>query len=268
MTEASIGIFDSGFGGLTVMNAVKTLLPYENIIYFGDTENLPYGNKTANVISQFSIKSADFLLSHGVKLLIIACHTACACAYEQIEKMSPVPVIGLIKPSLSLIKKHAPTGKVALLGTTRTIQSKLYQNLITTTLPKSKISSIACPLFIPLIEEGYADHPIAELVVQECLNPLKKKPIEALLLGCSHFPLLQKIIQKKIDPSTVVIDPSTECARQSQKILQENNLLNTSRTSPKYSFYVSGDPEKFQSLGEKFFSSPIDQAISTKIFSH
>lgn len=263
MTKASIGIFDSGFGGLTVMNAVKNLLPYENIIYFGDTANLPYGNKSAEAISGYCLKHTEFLLSQGIKLLIIACHTACASSYEQIEKISPIPVIGVVEPSLSLIKKHAKTGKIALLGTRRTIHSQVYQNLIAASFPHSEVTSIACPLFVPIVEEGYADHPLAESLVQEYLKPLQKKTIEALLLACTHYPLLQKFIQKEMDPSTILIDPSIECAKQTQAILQEKNLLNKNLTSPNYTFYVSDDPEKFRLFGKNFFPHPMEQVIST-----
>ncbi len=263
MTKASIGIFDSGFGGLTVMNAVKNLLPYENIIYFGDTVNLPYGNKSAEAISGYCLKHTEFLLSQGIKLLIIACHTACASSYEQIEKISPIPVIGVVEPSLSLIKKHAKTGKIALLGTRRTIHSQVYQNLIAASFPHSEVISIACPLFVPIVEEGYADHPLAESLVQEYLKPLQKQSIEALLLACTHYPLLQKFIQKEMDPSTILIDPSTECAKQAQAILQEKNLLNKNLISPNYTFYVSDDPEKFRFFGKNFFPHPMEQVIST-----
>lgn len=264
MKTASIGIFDSGFGGLTVMNAVKNLLPHENIIYFGDTANLPYGNKSAEAISGYCVKNTEFLLSLGIKLLIIACHTACASSYTQIEKISPIPVIGVISPSLDLIKEHAKTGKVALLGTRRTIQSGVYQKLIAASLPHSEVTSIACPLFVPIVEEGYANHPIAESVVQEYLKPLQEKTIEALLLGCTHYPLLQKFIQKGMHPSTILIDPSIECAKQTQKILHSKNLLNENTNEPNYTFYVSDDTEKFQLFGRNFFPHPMKKIISTQ----
>ena len=264
MTKASIGIFDSGFGGLTVMNAVKNLLPYENIIYFGDTANLPYGNKSAEAISGYCIKNTEFLLSLGIKLLIIACHTACASTFEQLEKICPIPVIGVISPSITLIKEHAKTGKIALLGTRRTIHSQVYQNLIASSLPHSEVTSIACPLFVPIVEEGYADHPIAESLVREYLKPLQNKQIEALLLACTHYPLLQKFIQKEIPSSTILIDPSIECARQAQKILLLRNLLNRTLEEPTYTFYVSDDPEKFRLFGKNFFPHPMKQVISTQ----
>ncbi|MBS0627521.1 MAG: glutamate racemase [Verrucomicrobia bacterium] len=264
MKRASIGIFDSGFGGLTVMNAVKNLLPHEDIIYFGDTANLPYGNKSVEAISGYCVKNTEFLLSLGIKLLIMACHTACASSYDLIENMSPIPVVGVINPSLDLIKKHAKTGKVALLGTRRTIQSEVYQKLIASTLPQSEVTSIACPLFVPIVEEGYANHPIAESIVQEYLEPLKEKQIEALLLGCTHYPLLQKFIQKRLHPSTILIDPSIECARQTQEILQSRNLLNENTDEPNYTFYVSDDTEKFQLFGKNFFPHPMKKVISTQ----
>lgn len=265
MTQASIGIFDSGFGGLTVMNAVKNLLPHENIIYFGDTANLPYGNKSEEAISEYCLKNTDFLLSLGIKLLIIACHTVCTSSYKQIAKITSVPVVGMIEPSLSLIKERVKTGKIALLGTNRTIDSQVYQNLIKESLPHSEVTSIPCPLFVPIVEEGYAEHPIAKFIVQEYLKPLQKESIQAILLACTHYPLLKKWIQKEMGPSTMLIDPSMECAIQTQKILADKDLLNTSIAPPSYVFYVSDDPEKFRSLGKRFFPHPMEQVISTQI---
>ncbi len=267
MSRASIGIFDSGFGGLTVMNAVKKLMPYENIIYFGDTANLPYGNKSAEAISGYCVKNTEFLLSLGIKLLIVACHTACASSYETIEKISSIPVVGVMQPSLDLVKRHTKTGKIALLGTRRTIQSCVYQNLITSSIPGAVITSIACPLFVPIVEEGYADHPIAELAVKEYLKPLQKDPVEALLLGCTHYPLLHKFISRELDSSTVLIDPATECAKQAEQILLEKNLLNNVEVSPEYTFYVSDDTEKFRLFGKNFFPYRMERVISTQFAS-
>lgn len=267
MKTASIGIFDSGFGGLTVMNAVKNLLPHENIVYFGDTANLPYGNKSAEAITSYCLKNTEFLLSLGIKLLIIACHTACTASYDKVLQASTIPIVGVIEPSISLIKSHAKTGKIALLGTRRTISSKIYQSLLTSNIPEAEITSISCPLFVPIVEEGYADHPIADTIVEEYLRPLQGKTIEALLLGCTHYPLLQKLIQKQMSSSTVLIDPAIECAKQALSILQEKNLLNEETTPPRYTFYVSDDPEKFRHFGKHFFPYPMEEVISTQVSS-
>ena len=264
MKTASIGIFDSGFGGLTVMNAVKTLLPNENIIYFGDTANLPYGNKSPEAILKYSIENTQFLSALGIKLLIIACHTACTAAYEELRKLSSIPIIGMLEPSIDLLKIHSKTQKFALLGTRQTVTSGVYQERISSAIPNSSLTALSCPLFVPLVEEGYADHPIAEAVAKEYLEPLKRQNIDAVLLGCTHYPLLERIIQKELGPSTILINPGTGCAENAKKLLIEKKLLNDRKTPPRYEFYVSDDPKKFMELGTKFLKHPITHVFSTK----
>jgi len=265
MKQSPIGILDSGFGGLTVMNAVKDLMPHENIIYFGDTANLPYGNKSAEAISSYCLKNTEFLLSLGIKLLIVACHTACTATYETVEKNLPIPIVGVVEPSISLLHMFSKKGKIALLGTRRTIQSGVYQGLIADKIPNCEITSIACPLFVPIVEEGYADHPIADSIVKEYLTPLEGKTIEALLLGCTHFPLLRKFIQKRMGPNTILIDPALACAKQAETILGEKNLLSDATRAPSYAFYVSDDPEKFRFFGRSFFHHPMEQVLSANL---
>lgn len=265
MKSAAIGIFDSGFGGLTVMNAVQELMPHEDIIYFGDTANLPYGNKSAEAIANYTLKNTEFLVSLGIKLLIIACHTACSATYDLLSQKLSVPVVGVVRPSVHLLKEQVKEGTIALIGTRRTIQSKMYQKLISEQIPTSEVISLACPLFVPIVEEGYAKHPIARSIVKEYLHPLKDKKIEALLLGCTHYPLLSSHIQEEIGALTKLIDPAIGCAQEAKEILKEKGWLCDRKHEPSYTFYVSDDPEKFRCFGRHFFQHPMEHVLAAPL---
>lgn len=262
MKSAPIGIFDSGFGGLTVMNAVKECMPNEDIIYFGDTANLPYGNKSAEAIVNYTLKNTEFLMSLGIKLLIIACHSACSASYDLLTNKLPIPVVGVVAPSVDCMKQQISEGNIALIGTRRTIQSNMYQKLIAEQIPTAKLISIACPLFVPIVEEGYAKHSIARAIVKEYLEPLKDKKIQALLLGCTHYPLLSSHIQEEMGSSTQLIDPAKGCAKEAKKILKQRGWLSDSTRNPSSTFYVSDDPEKFRSFGRHFFETPMEHVLA------
>jgi len=265
MKEArkSIGIFDSGFGGLTVMNAIRQTLPHENIIYFGDTARIPYGTKSGETILRYSIENSSFLISQGIKVLVVACHTACSFALEELQKMFTIPILGVIQPSIEKVVQTSLQGKIAILGTRATISSGTYQNQLQTLIPHAEISAIACPLFVPLVEEGYLDHSLTELAIQEHLRPLKTKHIDTLLLGCTHYPLLTEYIQKELGPHVNLIDPGLNCAEALKKLLAQQNLLNPDLSLPHYQFFVSDDPEKFRLIGKTFFNYPIEDVTKS-----
>ncbi len=254
----SIGIFDSGFGGLTVMRAIRELMPYENIVYFGDTARLPYGSKSAETILRYSLENAAFLVKQGIKALVIACNTSCSAALEQVRHSFDVPVIGITEQGVEEVSQNWPEGKVAILGTRATITSGVYQQQILARCSNLELYAISCPLFVPLVEEGYVEHPMSALIVQEYLRPLKNRGIRGVLLGCTHYPLLQSIIQHELGPEVMLIDPSVACAAKTRLILAEKNLLNPSTHLPHYQFFVSDDPEKFRLLGKTFLNYPIE----------
>ncbi len=253
-----IGIFDSGFGGLTVMRAIRELMPYENMIYFGDTARLPYGGKSSETILRYSLENAALLISEGIKALVIACNTSCSAALEQVRAASEIPVIGITEQGVEEVLRLFPNGKVAILGTRATITSGVFQHQIMSRSTFLELYSISCPLFVPLVEEGYIEHPMSALIVQEYLRPLKNRGINGLLLGCTHYPLLQSIIQNELGPEVQLIDPSIACAERTRAILAEKNLLNPSTNLPHYQFFVSDDPEKFRLLGKTFLNYPIE----------
>ncbi len=257
--DSSIGIFDSGFGGLTVMKAIRSLLPLENIIYFGDTARLPYGTKSRETIQRYSIENASFLIQQGIKVLVVACHTACSFALEELQQKFDIPIIGVTTPMIEQVTKISPRGKIAILGTRGTIASGAYQNAIQKLLPKAEISPIACQLLVHLVEEGYIDHPITAMAIFEYLLSLKNKDIDTIILGCTHFPLLLKQIQQSVGPSVQVIDPAQFCASSLKTLLQEKELLNPGLTALSTQFFVSDDPEKFRLLGKTFLGHTLPE---------
>lgn len=264
MSEASIGIFDSGFGGLTVMRAIRELLPHENIVYFGDTARLPYGSKSADTILRYSLENVSFLAKQGIKVLVIACNTACSAALAEMRRSSPVPVVGITEQGVEEVSRLFPEGKIGILGTKATISSQVFQQQIHKRCPNLELVAISCPLFVPLVEEGYVEHPMSTIVVQEYLRPLKNRNVGGILLGCTHYPLLKATMQQELGPDILLIDPAHACAEKTRALLSENNLLNTSSSLPHYQFFVSDDPEKFRLLGKAFLNYPIEHVACSK----
>jgi glutamate racemase len=260
MKNRPIGLFDSGFGGLTVMREVAKILPHEHLIYFGDTAHLPYGNKSPEAILRLAKQNAAFLLSKEIKLLMIPCHTACCHALTALQKELPIPVIGVIESGLELVKH---LDRVAILGTTSTIESQMYQSLIQAQNPRAFIYAQACPLFVPLIEEGFCNHPAMSLAAESYLNPLIGK-VDAVLLACTHYPLARQTLSQLLGPNIQLLEPAEKCALQVKDYLSKVDLLNPQTEKPIYEFYVSDDPAKFRKLGEIFLGYPIEK--NTKVY--
>ncbi len=248
-----IGLFDSGFGGLSVMREVIRLLPEEDLVYLGDTANLPYGNKSPQTITQLVLENTEFLLQKNIKLLIVACHTACSHALPLLQEMLPIPVIGVIEAGVSLIAQFK---KVAILGTISTIESGIYQKLIQEENPQIQLFPQACPLFVPLVEEGLINHPATSLIAETYLAPLKTK-IDAVLLACTHYPLLRAPLQKVLGPSIPLLEPAEQCALQVKAHLTASSLLNTKRQKGQHEFFATEAPEKFRHGGKMFLGTDI-----------
>lgn len=255
--NASIGIFDSGFGGLTVMHAIRQVLPQENIVYFGDTARLPYGNKSAETITRYSLENARFLMDQGIKALVVACHTACSLALEILCETFSLPILGVVPSALEEVVESSRGGHVGIIGTRSTIQSGVYQSQIQKSLPTAQIHAIPCPLFVPLIEEGFIEHPLTFSVIEEYLGVLKHIDLECLVLGCTHYPLIAPALQKVLGSSVKLIDPAQGCAKKLRELLDVNGWLNPQEKAPTYEFFVSDDPLKFQSMGNAFLRYPI-----------
>jgi glutamate racemase len=261
----AIGIFDSGIGGLTVMREIMKRLPHENLIYYGDTARLPYGDKSKEVITRYSMENTIFLMEQNIKLLVVACNTASALALEKLQRIFNIPILGVIEPGAENAVKTSKNKNIAVLGTKGTIKSGVYQREIEKKMPQAKVISIACPLFVPLVEERFFHHPAAGLIIKEYLFPLKDHQVDTVLLGCTHYPLLKQRIMEELLEEVSVVDAAFTCALKVAEILKQSQLENGSSTHPEYQYFVSDDPIKFQSLGIDFLGMPIKNVILNKI---
>lgn len=250
-----IGIFDSGFGGLTVMKKIKEKCPSESIVYFGDTARVPYGGKSPETIVRYSIESAIFLMEQQIKVLVIACNTSAAYSVDRLRNIFNIPVIEVIGPGAERAVSVTRTGKIAVLGTKATILSGAYQREISKRLPSARIYPIYCPLFVPLCEEKFIDHPATKLIVQEYLKEIKNTEVDTVLLGCTHYPVLAALIQEEMGPAVTIVDSASTCADHLAELLYNNALRSSSE--PQDQFYVSDDPDKFKLIGEHFLGEKI-----------
>lgn len=246
-----IGVFDSGLGGLTVFKELRDLLPGENLIYFGDTARVPYGTKSPEAVIAFSKEIASFLIGKKIKLLVVACNTASSLALDEVRRISPVPVMGVISPGVQAALEAAPRGgRVLVTGTSATIKSRAYSKALAAADPRLKVTEKACPLFVPLVEEGWCSKPVAAAVAREYLAPFRKKKIDALILGCTHYPLLKKVIAKVMGPGTRIVDSARAAALAAKAELADLGLLNGGKRG-KAEFVVSDAPERFSALALK-----------------
>lgn len=260
-----IALFDSGVGGLTVMKEVMRVLPHEDLIYFGDTARVPYGGKSSETIIRYAIESAIFLMQQQIKMLVIPCNTVSAYALDKLREIFKIPILGVIEPGVAKVIETTRGGRIAVLGTKATIQSGSYPAQIQRQLPHAFVSSIACPLFVPLVEEMFLSHAATKLIVQEYLKPLQEQKIDTLLLGCTHYPLLKHLIQEEVGPSVTIVDSATTCADTVAAMLQKQKLLRKPKKPGQHKFFVSDDPKKFQLLGQTFLGMPIEQVESISL---
>lgn len=252
-----IGFFDSGIGGLTVVKAVTRLLPNENIVYFGDTARVPYGSKSNDTVIEYSIQAANFLLRKNIKLLVVACNTASSVALTELRKFLTVPVIGMIEPGARMAVSESKNKRVGVIGTRATINNKAYAHEIKKLDPKVKVFEQACPLFVPLAEEGWLDHKATELIAKTYLSEMKENKIDSLVLGCTHYPILADIIQKVVGKSVKLVDSGTPAARLVEDYLNGRGLRNQSVHHGQSEFYVSDVPTKFREIAEIFLGKKI-----------
>jgi glutamate racemase len=252
----SIGVFDSGVGGLTVAKELIRQLPNENIVYFGDTARVPYGIKSRETVIRFSIENILFLHKHDVKLICVACNTASSVALPVIKKHFKVPVVGVISPGVREAIEATKNKRIGVIGTKATIRSRAYELEIKQLDPKVKVTALACPLFVPFVEEGWLSGEVVLKVARTYLEPLKKAGVDTVILGCTHYPLLKPVIRKVLGSNVTLIDSAKQVAIEVKKILAKEGLLNHSRRS-KHKFYVSDNPEWFSSLAERFLGKPV-----------
>lgn len=255
-----IGIFDSGIGGLTVVRAVQKLLPNEDIIYFGDTARVPYGIKSMDTVRHYSMQITNFLLDRGVKLILIACNTAAAAAEQHVKSYaSPVPVLGVVESgSKAAVDRVHGQGKVAVLGTLATIGSGTYEQSLKAKNPQVQVFSRACPLLVPLAEEGWTDNDVSRATLEVYLKDIKAQDPDAVILGCTHYPLFKEGIRKYLNADDEdIIDSADAIAEAARNTLSGTKMLNPKIEAGQFHCYVSDKPQRFQQLAERFLGHPI-----------
>ncbi len=258
--DRPIGVFDSGIGGLTVLRALVEALPNEDFIYLGDTARLPYGTKTNEVIVRYSRENTEFLLAKGIKMLVVACNTSSAVALEAIARDTMVPVIGVIEPGAQAAVKASRSGKIGVIATEATIASGAYTRTIQKLLPRAEIYTRACPLLVPLVEEGWTDNEVAERTVSYYLESLKQSGIDTLLLGCTHYPLLVAMFERVLGGGVRVVDSATATAAAVRERLRALKLRRRGSRG-KQSFFVTESPERFVRVGRRFFGPEVESAV-------
>lgn len=260
--ERPIGVFDSGIGGLTVVKELLGQLPGENIIYFGDTARVPYGIKSDWTVIKFSLQNSRFLAHFDIKLLIVACNTASAVGLDALRKEFSFPIMGVIEPGARAALRLTKNRRVGIIGTEATIASRAYVKLIEEINPSARIFSQACPLLVPLVEEGWLQGEITAAVVKKYLSPLKRESIDSLILGCTHYPLLKPLLQKEME-GVVLIDSAKEVVAEAKRILQDmGEMLGSGSRTPYRRYYVSDTPTRFVRIGRRFLGeeiSPVEQ---------
>jgi glutamate racemase len=261
-----IGVFDSGFGGLTVLKELVALVPDADYLYFGDTARLPYGSKSAETVAKYAIGAAHYLEQHGAQMLVIACNTATALALEQITQASGVPVVGVVEPGAERAAAASRAGKVVVIGTEATITSHAYSKALEARRVHTREK--ACPLLVPLVEEGWAEHSVAEQVARIYLTEAFADGFESadvLVLGCTHYPLLKPLLHRLAPNHVTIVDSADSTARVVSQLLQKNmpktSLEEERRGVPRLKFFVTDSAEKFRRLGARFLGRPIEDVV-------
>jgi len=258
MNNHSIGIFDSGLGGLTVLQQINNILPNENLIYFGDTARVPYGNKSPNTIIKHSLSIVDFMISKKIKLLVVGCNTASAVALKTIQKHTNIPIIDVISPCVKEAVKLTKNKAIGIIGTQTTINSKAYDKQIIKETKNIKIYSQPCPLLVPLIEEGMFEHEITKLTVKFYLKTINKSTIDTLILGCTHYPLIKPLIKSYMKKNINIVDSSIITAKHIKSYLLQHNM-NANTTKGKNEYFASDTHKNFIKTANLFLNNPINK---------
>lgn len=245
---APVGVFDSGVGGLTVAREISRQLPDENIVYFGDTARVPYGSKSQSTIIRFSEQIIRFLMKKDVKAIVIACNTASALALDAVKDEFDVPVMGVVIPGARAAVAATKKRKVGVVGTDATVQSGMYTKVIHSMAPDIEVIEKACPLFVPLVEEGFKEHHVTQEIIEYYLESMRRTEIDAMILGCTHYPLLRSRIREYMGENIQIVNPAYETAMDLKALLREMDIENdgTTEQHSRYEFYVSDMAEKFR----------------------
>jgi glutamate racemase len=255
-----IGVFDSGIGGLTVAREIMRQLPHESIIYFGDTARVPYGPKSPDTVIRYSREITSFLKAQGVKAVVVACNTATAHALPTLRAENDLPIIGVIEPGSRAAARVTKAGNIGVIGTQGTINSRAYEKAIAAELPTANIIARACPLFVPLVEEGWLETDATNLIAREYLGSFVDANVDTLVLGCTHYPLLKRAIGEVVGRTVRLIDSAEETAAETAATLKEAGLARVnSDESPTYRFIASDAPDQFLRVGQRCLGAAIDR---------
>ncbi len=265
MNDCPIGVFDSGLGGLTVVKQLIQFLPNEKVVYFGDTARVPYGTKSAPTIIRYSKEIAQHLLKYKVKIIVVACNTASSLALESLSKQFSVPVVGVIQPGARKAVHSTKTGKIGIIATSSTVKSGKYAASIHDINGKAQVTSQACPLFVPLVEEGWFDHEVTYKIAQEYLAPMKKAKVDTLILGCTHYPLIKNVLHTVMGPKVSLVDSAEAVAEGVRELLRTKGWLRTTLSPAKHTFLVSDEAANFQKLAARFLGGGVKDVRQVSI---
>jgi glutamate racemase len=264
VSERAIGVFDSGVGGLTVYKEIAALLPREELVYLGDTARVPYGTKSPPTVLRYALEAAAFLSDQRVKMLVVACNTASSVALKELEERFSLPVIGVIEPGARKAAALTRTRRVGVIGTEGTIKSGAYTRAIHAIDPAIDVFPLACPLFVPLVEEGWIDHPVTHLAASAYLSPLLEERIDTLVLGCTHYPLLKGTLRTVLGEEVQLVDSAQETAASVAAVLQQRDQFRRGQAAPPRIF-VTDVPTRFEKVGGTFLGAPLQGVRQVQI---
>ncbi len=261
MDKRPIGVFDSGLGGLTCVRELMRIMPGEDVIYFGDTGRVPYGTRGKDTLLKYVRQNIRFLETFDIKMIIIACGTASSAALPWISTEFKSEIVGVVEPAARAAVDATKNKKIGVLGTSRTVKSGKYIEYIRSICPEAEVWQKACPMFVPLVENGYADSPVTRIIAEEYLEEIKEKGVDTLILGCTHYPLLKKVIGEIMGEGVTLIDSGASAADFALDFLKKRDMLNEKTDKGEYRYYVSDSTEDFARLGGMFLSEPIDESV-------
>ena len=265
MDNRPIGVFDSGLGGLTVLKEIVTLLPNESVVYFGDSGRAPYGTKSKETVTKYTFQDIRFLLSQDIKMIVIACNTASACSLEHVKHSFDIPIIEVVQPGSNAAVRDTRNKKIGVIGTSATVSSGVYEKAISKLDETIEIISKACPLFVNLVEEGWWDNDIVFRTAEEYLLAVKNMGVDTLVLGCTHYPLLQGIISRVMGDDVRLVSSALEVARVVRQVVEEKDMLRNEGIKPVYRYYTSDSVVKFEQLGSIILDREIHSAEKVDI---
>lgn len=256
IAKKPIGVFDSGLGGLTVVKELIAQLPQESLVYYGDTARVPYGTKSRSAIIKFSEENAEFLIRKNVKMIVVACNSSTSYALNRLRAKFSVPIIGVIEPGVRKALALSVKKRIGVIATSATINSGKYQTMIRRQCPGVFVGAQPCPLFVPLVEEGWSEHAAAEDIARQYLFELKKAKIDALILGCTHYPLLKNVLEKVMGDTVYLVDSAREVAQEVRRVLERKGLCSAA-VKPRYDFFVSDRPQDFERIAKRFLGRSV-----------